>query len=258
MRTSSLLIGLLSASCLFGQQVATPPTAQQILDRYLKVTGGKAAYDKVKSVTMLGTMEIKGQNVRGEMKMYRMDGGKYYTVVDLPGIGKQEDGSDGNTVWDKTVLGPRLKTGEEKFLAACASGAMSEYGRGALEHDKCYAKSEYSGEETIAGKVFQKVTMTPKIGKPEVQYYDKATGLLGRSKVVLPSPMGDVPITILVEDYKMFEGVVTPVRITNQMGAVEMEIAFSSVKFNEKLPESLFVLPPEIQALVDAEKKPTP
>ena len=80
MRTLSLLIGLLSANFLLAQKASPPPTAQQILDRYVKVTGGKLAYDKVKTVTMLGMMEIKGQNVRGEMKMYRVDGGKYYTV----------------------------------------------------------------------------------------------------------------------------------------------------------------------------------
>lgn len=258
MRIQLLLTGLLGASLLLGQKAAAPPTGQQILDRYVKVTGGKAAYEKVKSVTMLGTMEIKGQNVRGEMKMYRVDGGKYYTVVDLPGVGKQEDGSDGTTVWDKTVLGPRLKSGDEKFLAACATGAMSEYQRTATEQDKCYSKTEYSGEETIAGKVYQKVTLTPKLGKPEVQYFDKTSGLLRRTKMILPSPMGEVPIVMLIEEYKTVDGIVTPVKLLNQMGPMEMEMSFSTVKFNEKLPETLFALPPEIQALVDAEKKPTP
>jgi len=32
-------------------------------------------------------------------------------------------------------------------------------------------------------------------------------------------------------------------------------MTFSVVKFNEKIPAALFTLPPEIQALVDAEKK---
>lgn len=258
MRTLSLLIGLLSANFLLAQKASPPPTAQQILDRYVKVTGGKIAYDKVKTVTMLGIMEIKGQNVSGEMKMYRVDGGKYYTVVDLPGVGKQEDGSDGITVWDKTVLGPRLKTGEEKFLAACATSAMSEYQRSATELSKCYSKFEYSGEETIAGKVYQKLTLTPKLGKPELQYYDKLTGLLSRTKLILPSPMGDVPILVVIEEYKTVEGVITPVKLTNQMGPMEMGVTFSTVKFNDKLPDSLFVLPADIQALVEAEKKTTP
>lgn len=230
-------------------------SAEAVLERYVEVTGGKAAYEKVKSVTMLGTMEIKGQGVKGEMRSYRVDGGKYYTLVDLPGIGKQEDGSNGSVAWDKTVLGPRIKTGVEKFLASCATAAMSEYGRGALEKDSCYAKTELVGEEIVDGKPAFRLRMTPKEGKPEEQFYDKATGLLIKTKMVMPSPMGDVPIVAIVNEYREVDGIKTPVKLTNEMGAVSMVMSFSSVKFNETIPEAMFALPPEIQALVKASKK---
>ncbi|WP_031500283.1 hypothetical protein [Bryobacter aggregatus] len=253
MRILPLLIGLASTSFLYGQS-ASRPTAAQVLDRYVQVSGGKAAYAKIKQVSMLGTMEIKGQNVRGEMKMYRMDGSKYYTVVDLPGIGKQEDGSDGTTVWDKTVLGPRIKTGAERFLAICGSSAMSEYGRGSLDPDSCFSKAEFAGEETVDGKVAYKIVLTPKEGKPEEQYYEKATGLLLRTKMIMPSAMGEVPITMVVDEYKKIEGILMPVRLTQLMGPLEMAMSFPIVKFNEKLPENMFALPPEIQEMVNAEK----
>jgi hypothetical protein len=246
---------LLSALSVCLAQSAEPPTAEQVLDRYVEVTGGKDAYAKVKSVSMLGTMEIKGQGVKGDMRMYRLDGGKYYTVVDLPGIGKQEDGSDGTVVWDKTVLGPRLKTGVEKFLATCATTALSEYGRGALEKDSCYSKAEYVGEEIIGGKSVHKLKLTPKQGKPEEQYYDKQTGLLARTKMIMPSPMGDVPIVAIVDEYREIEGIKTPVKLTNEMGAVAMVMTFTSVKFNDTVPAAMFALPPEIQALVTAGQK---
>jgi len=246
-----ILFLLAALSSCFAQS----PTAERILDRYIEVTGGKDAYAKVKSLSILGTMEIKGQGVKGEMRMYRMDGSKYYTVVDLPGIGKQEDGSNGNVVWDKTVLGPRLKTGVEKFLAICAAGAMSEYGRGALEKDSCYSKAEVIGEEVVDGKTAYKLKMTPKEGKPEEQYYDKESGLLLRTKMVLPSPMGEVPIVAIVNEYRDIDGIKTPVKLTNEMGAVAMVMTFTSVKFNEAIPDAMFALPPEIQALVKAGRK---
>ncbi len=249
-----LLLLFTALSACFAQSGATP-TAEQILDRYVQVTGGKEAYDKIKSVTMLGTMEIRGQGIKGDLRMYRLDGGKYYTVIDLPGIGKQEDGSDGATVWDKTVLGPRLKTGVEKFLATCASGAMSEYSRGALEKDSCYAKAEVIGEDVVDGKKTWKLRMTPKEGKPEEQYYDKESGLLLKSRVIMPSPMGEVPIIALVNEYRDVEGIKTPVKMTNEMGAVAMVMSFTSVKFNDTIPAAMFALPPEIQALVKAGKK---
>lgn len=246
------LLLLALASLAFGQGA---PTAQSVLDRYVEVTGGQAAYGKVKTMTATGTMEIQGQNVRGEVRMYRADGSKYYQVVDLPGIGKQEDGSNGTVVWDKTVLGPRIKTGTEKFLATCASGALSEYGRGALEKDSCYSKVEYVGEETINGKAVHRLRLTPKEGKPEDHYFEKDTGLLLKTRMILPSPMGEIPITVTVVEYRKVEGITTPVKLKNEMGAVAMVLAFQTVKFNETIPETMFALPPEIAALAKAGKK---
>ncbi len=249
-----ILTGLVAASAVLLAQ-NNAPTAESILNKYVEVTGGKEAYAKVKSVSMLGTMEIKGQNVKGEARLYRQDGGKYYTVVDLPGIGKQEDGSNGSVVWDKTVLGPRIKTGVEKFLATCASAALGEYAKGAVEKDNCYDKSEFVGEENVGGKTLYKVKMTPKQGKPEEHYYDKATGLLARTKMILPSPMGEVPFVAIVEEYRTIDGIKTPVRITNEMGAMAMPMNFTTVKFNDAIPETMFALPPEISALVKTTKK---
>ena len=187
--------------------------------------------------------------------MYRMDGGKYYSVVDLAGVGRQEDGSNGTVVWDKTVLGPRLKTGVEKFLATCASSAMGEYGRGALDTDSCYTKAEFAGEESINGKAVYKLMMMPKEGKPEEQFYDKESGLLVRTKMLMPSPMGEVPIVATIDEYRTINGIQTPVKISNKMGGVMMIMSFSSVKFNDAIPEAMFALPPEIDALVKAGRK---
>lgn len=249
-----LLLTVLALSASLAQEAA-PPTAEQILDRYVEVTGGKDAYEKVKSMTMTGTVEIKGQGIKGEIRAYRADGGKQYTIIDLPGIGKQEEGSDGNTVWDKTVLGPRIKTGVEKFLVTCAKSALSEYGKGSLEKDSCYAKVDFVAEEVIDGKPAYHLRLTPKQGRAEDQYFDKQSGLLVRTRVVMPSPMGEVPITSTVSEYREIEGIKTPVKVTNDMGAVAMVMSLNEVKFNAVIPEQMFNLPPEIDALVKSGKK---
>jgi hypothetical protein len=97
--------------------------------------------------------------------------------------------------------------------------------------------------------------MTPKEGKPEEQYYDKESGLLIRTKVLMPSPMGEVPIVATVDEYRKVDGIQTPVKISNNMGAVTMIMNFSTIKFNDAIPEAMFALPPEIDALVKAAKK---
>jgi outer membrane lipoprotein-sorting protein len=59
----------------------------------------------------------------------------------------------------------------------------------------------------------------------------------------------------VVEQYKTVDGITTPSKLTNEMGAVAMTMTFTSIRFNESVPATMFALPPEIQALVDASKK---
>ena len=228
-----------------------------VLERYIEASGGKAAFTNVKTVTMTGTMEIKAQGVKAEMKLYRADGGKTYTVFELPGFGKQEDGSDGTVVWDKTVLGPRLKSGAEKFLATCAKSAIgTEYAPSAVDMASCYDKAIISGVEIVDGRAAYRLVLTPKQGKPQEQWFDKETGLLKKLRMTLPSPMGELPMSVVFDEYKAIDGLLTPVRMTNQMGPLQMTLSFSEVLYNAKIPDQIFALPPEIQALVNAEAKP--
>lgn len=258
MRTLAVLLFALSLGHdLVAQsagKAAAKPTVDAIFQRFAEATGGADAYAKVKSSTMVGVMEIRGQNVKGEARMYRAEGGKYYTVVDLPGMGKQEDGSDGTTAWDKTVLGPRIKTGVEKFLATCSANSVNEYIRTAADLGACYDKAELVGEETVAGKGTWHIRLTPKQGKPEDHYYDKESGLLTMVKMTMPSPMGEVPMTVKLGGYKTYGGILSPTELVNVMGPVEAVFTFTAIEFNSKIPEAMFALPPEIKALLEAGK----
>jgi zinc protease len=259
LRQKNLLLLPLLAVSAFSQTLAEMPSAEKVLERFVEVSGGQDAFAKVKTVSMTGTMEIKAQNMKAAMKMYRADGGKSYTVFELPGLGKQEDGSDGRTSWDKTVLGPRIKSGTEKFLASCAKSAIgTEYAPSAADMASCYDKITVTGIEDLDGKPAFKLLLTPKQGKPQEQWFDKESGLLKKLRITMPSPMGELPMNVLFEEYKAIDGILTPVRMTNQMGPLSMTLSFEEILYNPKLPEQIFALPADIQALVNAAQKPAP
>jgi zinc protease len=251
---SLLLLPLLGLSA-FAQTLAELPSADKVLDRFVEASGGQEAFSKVKTVSMTGVMEIKAQGVRAAMKMYRANGGKSYTVFELPGMGKQEDGSDGTTVWDKTVLGPRIKSGTEKFLASCAKSAIgTEYAPSAVDMASCYDKITVTGIEDLDGKPAFKLLLSPKQGKPQEQWFDKESGLLKKLRMTMPSPMGELPMNVIFDEYKAIDGILTPVRMTNQMGPLSMTLSFSEILYNPEIPEQTFALPADIQALLNAEK----
>lgn len=242
------------ASSAWAQPAAKLPTADQILKKYIEVSGGEEAFKRVNTVVMRGTMEIKAQGVKAEMILYRADGGKSYSMMDIAGMGKQEEGSNGDIVWEKTMMGPRLKDGVEKFIVTCAGEAMAEYARVAVGKDGCYSKIELGGEDTVAGKPVWKLLLTPKQGKVEEQYFDKESGLMVQQKLIMPTPLGEIPILLGIGGYKALEGLQTPTLVSTRMGPVEMTMNFHSITFNEKIPEQIFAIPPDIAALVKAQK----
>ena len=71
----------------------TLPKGEEILDKYLEATGGKAAHEKCKNRVEKGTLEIVGTDVKGELIVYTATPNKMRSVIKLPGFGKypQED-----------------------------------------------------------------------------------------------------------------------------------------------------------------------
>src|SRR6185503_10868787 len=94
------------------------PPAKQILDRYVEVTGGRAAYEKGKHRTLTGTFELKGMGMKGSLLLQQSAPDKMRTQIDVPGVGSIVKGTDGIQAWEvSAVTGPRLLEGTEKSEA---------------------------------------------------------------------------------------------------------------------------------------------
>jgi hypothetical protein len=112
---------LLLAASAFAADDIKP---EAILDKFVEVTGGRAAYEKVKSEIATATLEITGVGARGRVTSYSAAPAKSYTVIDFAGMGKAEQGSNGEVAWSIDAgEGPRIKQGDERALAL-RSGVM--------------------------------------------------------------------------------------------------------------------------------------
>src|SRR5437764_9661115 len=86
------------------------PKGEAILDKYIEVTGGKAAYDKKRTEISTAVMEFVGKGVKANMTSYHAEPNRSYVVVEIEGIGKMEEGSDGSAVWERyAIKGARVK-----------------------------------------------------------------------------------------------------------------------------------------------------
>ncbi len=229
------------------------PKAETILDHYVEVTGGKAAYEKRKNEVATGTLEFKAQGLKGSITRYSAEPAEEYLIMEMDGVGKIESGIAHGVAWDKNpMLGPRIKSGAER------SQALREGTFNASVHWRdFYPKVETTGTETIDGELCYKVVLTPREGNPETQYYQKKSGLAVKTTTIAVSPMGDVPFEAVPGDYKTFAGVTVPTKITYKQAGQEFSVTIQDVKINQPMPADRFEPPAEIKALLSkaAEKK---
>jgi hypothetical protein len=229
------------------------PKPETILDRFVEVTGGKAAYEKRKNEVSTGIVELKAQGLKGTVTRYSAEPAQEYLVMEIEGVGKLESGVNHGVAWDKNaMLGPRIRSGEEK-AQALRDGTFN----GSLHWRDLFPKVETTGTETIDGELCYKVVLTPKEGNPETMYFQKKTGLAVKTTIVSVSPMGETPVEVFASDYKTFGGVMAPTKITQKAAQMEFTITMQDVKTNQAFPADRFDPPAEVKALLSksAEKK---
>jgi hypothetical protein len=222
------------------------PSAESILDRYVEVTGGRAAYEKHTSEVLTGSITFPAQGLKGRITRYSAPPDREYSLVEIEAIGKIESGVYNSRAWEKSViLGPRIKDGVEKEQAL-----REAHFNGPLEWRKLYVKVELQGVRSIDGEDCYELVLTPAKGNPEHQFFSAKTGLLRRTTMVGVTQMGDVDIVVDVSDYKKFGGILFPTRSTQKAAGQEIEIVIERIGVDEPIPASQFDPPADIGAMI--------
>jgi outer membrane lipoprotein-sorting protein len=221
------------------------PKAETILDKYVEVTGGKAAYEKHHSEISKGTFSMAG--FKGDVTSYRAEPDKSLTEIDLGSIGKMRDGSDGKVFWSlSSMVGPHVKEGAEKAQAQLQAKFNAE-----LNWREVFKEAKTVGTDTVDGKDCYKVQLTPPEGSPMTQCYDKESSLMVKMTLTAQTPMGDQTVDSFPTDYRKEGDVLMPHKIRQSVGGQEVVISIESVTFNADIPADKFAVPDEIKALVN-------
>ena len=227
------------------------PKAETILDRYVEVTGGKAAYEKRKSDVTTGTLELTAMGLKGAMTAYHAAPDKSYTEIEFPGLGKVQEGSNGTVAWQLSAMqGPHLKEGDER----ATSLLMAKYNGDAAWRD-LYKTVETAGVDSVDGKPCYNVTLTPKEGAASSRCYDKASGLMTKAVITMKGPTGEITVEGYASDYRKEGDILVPHKVIQKTMGQEFTITIDSVKPNVDIPAEKFAVPAEIQALIDKDKK---
>src|SRR5215470_772779 len=93
---------------------AALPSADEILEKYVKAIGGKEAIEKVTSRSAKGSFEIEAMNLTGTFENYQKAPNKFANLFTIPAVGGGGQVFDGAKGWDSNPMtGIRELSGEE-------------------------------------------------------------------------------------------------------------------------------------------------
>jgi hypothetical protein len=225
------------------------PKGETLLDKYIEVTGGKAAHAKIHSDMTTGTMEFKAMGLKGKITTYGAEPDKKYSEVLLDGVGKMQEGVNGDVAWSLSAMqGPRVKEGDEKTETILQSKFNAD-----LNWRDLFNTAETVGVETVDGKECYKVVLTPKTGSQSTRWFDKESNLLVKLSMTSKSAMGEIQSEMVVSDYRKEGDILLPHKMIVKAGPMEFVATVDTVQHNPEIPKDKFDIPDEIKALL---KKP--
>jgi hypothetical protein len=215
--------------------------------------GSKAAFAKIKTMTMRGNLSLPAQNISGTMETQMKLPGKIYSVQTIPGVGKLEQGYDGKIGWSRDPInGLRtLAEGELRQMKNQAEEMKSSDWR------TLYAKPVLLGVRKVGTMNTYAVRMTPKSGgKPVVIHYDMKTKLPVRTDLTVETAQGPVPTQSFSSDFRSVSGIKFPFKMRQVAGASEVNIVFDSIAINGPVDDNLFAKPTAPAPKMDTTAKP--
>lgn len=225
------------------------PTAREVLARSIEAMGGKEALDAIESIHFSGTFSMPAQGLSGSVEAWEAPPDRMLVRAELGGLGTIETGQAGGIGWSiDPMQGPRLLSRKELDQARVGQTLL----RTSDPMDR-YAEAEVDGRETFEGHDTWRLRLVMKDGAQSTGWYDVETGRQVGFAMTQVTMMGEIPVTIVMEDYRAFGPLSLPTRTVNRMTAmgmgVEQVLTIDTVEIDpESLPD--FEPPPSIQALL--------
>ncbi len=224
---------------------ANLPTARTIIDRHVRLIGGRQAILAHSSLHATGSMTVVGSGITGDMHVYAAKPNKSLVKIGLGGIGEMMEGFDGTTGWSlNPVTGPMLAQGKELDEKKFDADFYSD-----LRESARYVSMKTVEKTTFEGRPCYKLSLVRQNGSEDFDYYDVETGLKAGTSGTRESPMGPLSVTQAVADYKKFGDLLMATTLTQTAMGVQQIMTIKSVEF-DNVPPTMFDPPAQIKGLI--------
>jgi hypothetical protein len=221
-----------------GEAESGLPAAEKVLERAVEAAGGRATLDAVESFYLAGQISIPGQNIEGNIEIW-WKGGDFYTEQQMHGIGKLRAGKSGSTIWsDDPINGLRRLEGAEAEQHTWASSLLP-----AADWKRYFETAETVEQREVEGATVLDVKLTSGSGAEVVMTFDADTGLQVQQKYEQVTPMGKMPVSVKLQDYREVDGIkIAFEQVTDATLAKAMQ-TITKVELNLDVDTSTFAMP---------------
>lgn len=234
-------VAFLVSPFLASLNAALPPEVASVLETSIEASGGREAIGAIKSSRLKGTFAISAMGMSGSTEIVHVYPDKVYTVQELSGLGRMEQGFDGETGWARDPMqGVRLLSeGEVATLMQNESIAAM------LDFESTYSSGELLPEAEVNGSAASVVKLVAaETGDTQTHYYSKESGLLVRLEMIADmGPMGKIPASMNITDYAQQEGIAYPAKMEMTNAGMQISMTFDSLEINPEIDDSVFSVP---------------
>lgn len=213
------------------------PPADQLLEKYVQVSGGAAAIDKVTSRVMKGTIDFGGKSL--PVDIYAKEPSERISFTHMP-EGDSVTAFNGHEGWLSTPGRP-LREMHGSDLDGAAIDADLQL---ATHFKQMFTEVRMQGTEKVGDQDTYVVVGRRENKPPIILYFDKQSGFLVRLVRYGETALGWLPTQIDYADYRDSDGVKVPYRWTLARPSGRFTIQVADLKQNVAVDDAKFVKPP--------------
>ena len=235
-RAVAIAIALLSTTLAQSARSEITPQAREVVERYVRVTGGRVARDSVRTIRTRG--RVSGLAMTADRTTYAALPWRTASVLEAAGGLRILEGFDGTTFWRR---GPR-----GGFTYRAGDDMVYQEGQSYFENqqwlfaDQGGGRLEVTGTGTDSAGECIIVEAVPPVGPPRGLWFNARTGLLDREVVTMSGRTAAREFS----DYRRAGALMWPFRIGIGEGKDDVVMEVDSLFVNQPIDDSRFELPP--------------
>lgn len=231
-----LSFALILVMCAAG---AMAQTADEIVDRHVKVIGGKDKLASIQSVIAHGTFSMPAMNLNMEFERTNVRPDKMVNVVTSE-MGKVITAYDGVTAWTvnefQGIIEPTAVEGEQADQIIQQANIDGFF----VNRAENGVKLEYAGEVEEGGMTLQQVKVNMGGDTDFNAFFDKETGIMVMMKAKVEQAGMEIDSITRFSDYRATDGILSARRIDQSAMGQEIVIEMTKVEYNKPVDDSVF------------------